>query len=465
MSRLVVNPGTQQTWEILLKPGVNLLGRGDANDFRINDPSVSGSHCEILVDADAVFLKDTGSTNGTFVGGSRVQQHQLQDGHGVRLGSVEMIFHARDDVTPPEVDGAFNPIPPPASSSHAPAIRVAIKVPTPPPVSLARSPEPSSMTESAVSSEVGEPLQAAGEIAPVVVGARYCKYHRKSPARFLCAKCDCTYCDMCIQMTEMGGQTARTCRGCGTELTPALFRAAPRKGFYAKLPGAFLYPFKGAGIIILICAAIAFGALNFISGGIFGLAIKVCLYGFIFLFMQNIILLTTSDEADELCFPDVSSLFGGFIQLAGTVLASFWLAIGLSIAKFCGVNIPSEAIIGAVILGGVYFPMALLAVAMKDSVAAANPLVVVPAMLRAPGKYAVTVVLLLAVFGVRQVGNMISAGAGVFALRTHDTGGFAAAMIFRIVWAFLSVYLLTVTMRLLGLFYNGSKQKLGWFKN
>jgi formate/nitrite transporter FocA (FNT family) len=159
----------------------------------------------------------------------------------------------------------------------------------------------------------------------------------------------------------------------------------------------------------------------------------------------------------------MSSLFGAALQLAGTVIASFWLAIGLAIAKFCDVGIPSEAILASVILGGVYFPMALLVVAMKDSVMAANPLIVIPAIVKVPLKYSVTVVLLLGVFGVRQLGNMISGGAGRVALHTRDRDTFLAAMAFQAVWALLSVYLLVVSMRSLGLFYNGSKQKLGWF--
>jgi hypothetical protein len=35
----------------------------------------------------------------------------------------------------------------------------------------------------------------------------------------------------------------------------------------------------------------------------------------------------------------------------------------------------------------------------------------------------------------------------------------------QMVLAFLSVYLLTVTMRILGLFYNSSKQQLGWYNS
>jgi hypothetical protein len=252
---------------------------------------------------------------------------------------------------------------------------------------------------------------------------------------------------------------------CGADVVPFQFRLPPARSFYAKLPGAFSYPFKGAGIIILVCATIAFAALNFVSGGLFGLFIKVALYGFVFLFMQNIILTTTSDEKDNLCFPDVSSLFGAAVQLGGTVLASFWLLIGLEIAKFNDMAVPSEAIIASAILGGIYFPMALLAVAMKDTVLAANPLVVIPAMVKVPMKYSVTAILALTVFGIRQLGGMISGGAGMLMLRTRSVDAFFLAVAFQMVWALLSVYLLTVTMRILGLFYNSSKQKLGWYSS
>src|SRR5580704_738139 len=94
MNRLVVNPGTPQAWEIQLKPGSNSLGRSDANDFAINDPSVSGSHCQIVVTDASAVLTDSGSTNGTFVGGTRIQQRQLAHGADVRLGSVDMIFYS-----------------------------------------------------------------------------------------------------------------------------------------------------------------------------------------------------------------------------------------------------------------------------------------------------------------------------------------------------------------------------------
>jgi hypothetical protein len=447
MNRLVVNPGTPQAWEIQLKTGPNSLGRSDANDFTINDPSVSGSHCQIVVEDNSVVLSDSGSTNGTFVGGARIREQNLEHGKDIRLGNVAMIFYSGADA---QTAAAASPPP-------QPAVRIAVRVATPavavpiaPPVTAAVGPRP-----------IAE--ETTGTDPSLLSGTRFCKYHPTSPARFLCHKCNRTYCEMCIQLSEASGASVRTCRGCGLELSPFQFTQAPSKGFYAKLPGAFVYPFKGAGLIILFCATVAFAAMGFLSRGLTGLVITVALYGFIFLFMQNIILTTTSDEKLDLCFPEMSNVFSAALQLAGTVVASFWLAIGLAIAKFYDVAIPSEAILASVILGGIYFPMALLVVAMKDSAFAANPLVVIPAMVKLPLKYSVTVVLLLAVFGIRRLGGLISGGAGTVALRTHDENTFLVAIAIQAVWALLSVYLLVVTMRILGLFYNASKRTLGWF--
>src|SRR6266581_5712263 len=94
MARFIVNPGTPDLWEIHLKDGINTLGRVAANDSVINDPSVSGRHCEVMVSADGVRLKDLGSTNGTFVNRVPVTETVLQPGQRIQLGSVELLFEA-----------------------------------------------------------------------------------------------------------------------------------------------------------------------------------------------------------------------------------------------------------------------------------------------------------------------------------------------------------------------------------
>jgi len=66
------------------------VGRGDHNTLTIHDPSVSHSHCEILVFGPEVIVRDLGSSNGTLVDGVllRDQQRPLHAGQTVKFGAV-----------------------------------------------------------------------------------------------------------------------------------------------------------------------------------------------------------------------------------------------------------------------------------------------------------------------------------------------------------------------------------------
>jgi DNA-binding winged helix-turn-helix (wHTH) protein len=85
-------------WENRLIPlslGVNVLGRDEDVDVRIDAPSVSRRHACITVPADEpARIQDMGSKNGTWIGARRVEQRPepLEDGDTVRLGRVELVF-------------------------------------------------------------------------------------------------------------------------------------------------------------------------------------------------------------------------------------------------------------------------------------------------------------------------------------------------------------------------------------
>ncbi len=454
--RLVINPGTPQAWEFQLRPGTNRVGRNEENDFTLNHESVSGAHCEITISDAGIVLKDLGSTNGTFVNRLPVSEIRLQPGQHLQLGQVDMTIEAvaAPSVTPPPSPMRI-PIPVPVPGSAAP-ITVGTRG-SQGPVGTTAIPEP----ETAETSDNPATMET-----PVVDGGNaVCKSHPKTPARFLCGHCQKYFCDLCVNTRGMG----KFCRTCGQPCTPLRVRAArppAARGFYARLPGAFIYPFRGIGLLILVCATIAFLALDFISAGIFTLFATMAVYGFVFLFMQNIIHTTTSDENEPLSFPEASGLFGAFFELVGTILISYGLAIGLLVARaFFEVDIPPVAILTAVGLGCLYFPMAFLAVAMKDSVMAANPLIVVPTIFRMPLEYLVTAFLLMCVFGVRFVGDYFAGEAGSVSLTTRDMSVLFMTLGGQAVWAFIRVYLLTVSMRILGLLYIARKDRFGWFSH
>lgn len=68
--------------------GAVLVGRGGANDIQTSDPSVSWQHAMFFVEAGRVWVRDLGSSNGTFVREERIRGPQmLRDGDRVRLGA------------------------------------------------------------------------------------------------------------------------------------------------------------------------------------------------------------------------------------------------------------------------------------------------------------------------------------------------------------------------------------------
>src|SRR5262245_57813475 len=93
MTKLVWRVGGVPMKEYPLHPGLNRIGRAVTNDVRIDDPSVSGQHCEIWVKDDAVIVRDLRSMNGTFVNGCRADSEvEVGWGQPLALGAAEFVF-------------------------------------------------------------------------------------------------------------------------------------------------------------------------------------------------------------------------------------------------------------------------------------------------------------------------------------------------------------------------------------
>jgi hypothetical protein len=68
------------------------IGRQSDNDLVITDPGVSRHHAEVINTNGTCMLHDLGSTNGTYVNGSVVNEHALRDGDRITLGSAVVEF-------------------------------------------------------------------------------------------------------------------------------------------------------------------------------------------------------------------------------------------------------------------------------------------------------------------------------------------------------------------------------------
>ena len=72
------------------------VGRRSSCDLRLLWPTASGVHAEFILAADALFLRDLGSTNGTFVNGRRIRTDTLlSEGDVIHFGGAEFRLRQR----------------------------------------------------------------------------------------------------------------------------------------------------------------------------------------------------------------------------------------------------------------------------------------------------------------------------------------------------------------------------------
>jgi hypothetical protein len=458
MPRLLVNPGSAQQWEIPLKPGANTLGRGPACDGQIEHDSVSGTHCQVVVNGNTVSVKDLGSTNGTFVNGAAVQEALLAPGQRLQLGGVEMELIADPPRAAPTALRVTL-----ASAPAAAGVAAASAAPSEPPIAPRRvslqvaahaaAPPPPSVPASYVPDEYS--------VAPE--GPAMCKYHPKSAARYLCPQCQLHFCELCVTTRSGGERTGRFCRRCSGECVAMNVQIVVpvdhHASFFTSLPGAFAYPFKGKSLMFLILGTFFFALVDFL--GSYSLYLRMVYIGYTFAYLQRVIHTAAQGLDEPADWPDISEFWQDimvpFFQTLGLFLICFGPAIGLAFwAGFDAVKagdadpVKLMLIIPAVIAGAVYYPMALLALAMFDSVVSANPLVVVPAMIRVPLEYLVVVLITGMIFLVKIAQGILAELVPVPVLPDLILAGFG-------------LYFLTLQGRLLGLMYYAKRDRLGWF--
>ncbi len=80
-----------------IAPGGMVIGRAPPADIVIPVPEISRRHCRIDVEGDRASITDIGSTNGTFLGGERLEKPaRLRNGSQLSLGSFALRYERRD---------------------------------------------------------------------------------------------------------------------------------------------------------------------------------------------------------------------------------------------------------------------------------------------------------------------------------------------------------------------------------
>jgi pSer/pThr/pTyr-binding forkhead associated (FHA) protein len=93
----ITNAGPNKGQQFDIHVPLAHVGRGAHNEIVLTDDSVSESHAKLQRRDDGWYVVDLGSTNGTYVGGQRLNAERRLDGApDVRFGGVKMIFRAKD---------------------------------------------------------------------------------------------------------------------------------------------------------------------------------------------------------------------------------------------------------------------------------------------------------------------------------------------------------------------------------
>jgi pSer/pThr/pTyr-binding forkhead associated (FHA) protein len=91
---LVVSTGSRRGAEFVLRGAETTIGRDPDADVPIDEPSASRRHALIVRKRDGFYLRDLGSTNGTYLFGLlRGQEKRLMEGDRFRIGRTEFLFH------------------------------------------------------------------------------------------------------------------------------------------------------------------------------------------------------------------------------------------------------------------------------------------------------------------------------------------------------------------------------------
>lgn len=175
-----------------LNLGANRFGRDPESHFPVDHPTISATHCEIILTANAVLIRDCNSTNGTFINDERVKEAVLQAGQTVRLGDVEFFVEATDvKIAIPEYD---RPLPSP-------------------PIVLAD-------------------------------GTILCPRHPQSRATHRCTHCHEVLCDACVhRMRRKGGKQLKLCSLCSHACVPIGPEKRKKKSFLSRLNETIKLPF------------------------------------------------------------------------------------------------------------------------------------------------------------------------------------------------------------------------------
>ena len=92
MPKLTVTFGGEVQGERSVEEPITVVGRDAACQVRIDNLGISRTHCRITKRGEGYVLQDMDSANGTFVNGTRITEHSLNEGDEILVGKYTLKF-------------------------------------------------------------------------------------------------------------------------------------------------------------------------------------------------------------------------------------------------------------------------------------------------------------------------------------------------------------------------------------
>ena len=88
-----------------------MLGRGTQSIYQVTDPTVSRTHCQVLLEDDKVSIVCQGGSGGTLINGRKVQNQVLRPGDILQIGATQLRFQIEDHAGATTLGGVVAPAP------------------------------------------------------------------------------------------------------------------------------------------------------------------------------------------------------------------------------------------------------------------------------------------------------------------------------------------------------------------
>jgi len=422
----ITSSGLDGEFEVGETPGK--VGRSRDNAIRLAHKSVSRHHAVFTESEGKLLVKDLASSYGSFINEDRITEGVAEDGDVIRLGRIRLTYSSGIEGVP-----AADPI----------------------------SSEPAKEEKDEMAPDL---VQHSGKSPAASVEERPCDRHPKNSLSLICPKCHLKFCEECVNKIAIGGKEKSFCPYCKEVCKPLAFhlaeinrqKARESRTLFQALPDILKFPLGADGLLLLMIGTIVYMVLDFAAQ--FSIPVAIIASGYLFAYVQKIVISTANGDESLPPWPDFSEwwldLLRPCLMFVLALVVSFLPAILYLLWSISGGQEMSlSGLFPMIAWGMIYLPMCILAIGMTDDFTAASPLVVIPSISRLYIQYFFATFMLFSMVACRFVAeNLFTAYISVPYVPTLLT-------------AIVSLYFLTVEMRLLGVMFFVNKRNLSWYRN